>query len=121
MIKRIIIILLAMSFTGCASTNLKYSINQDAYQPINSFPYKAVISPFEDKRPAEERDPNIGHERIGYYSNDKSFRGNVGVLVANSLAAHMDGTHLFRTILVRELDSNLMDHSDQMAAAALND
>ena len=114
-IKRGLILLLVILSTGCASTNLKYPVNKDAYQPASTFPYKVVISSFEDKRPEEERDPNIGHERIGYYSNDKSFRGNVGMLVANSLATHMIGTHLFHEVSVRELDRNLENHPGQMA------
>lgn len=97
MMKKILVLLLLPLVCGCV-TAPKYPTNELTYSSDVRLNYNIAINTFQDVRPDSERLKDIGHERIGFYTNDKSFKSRLNELVPEKLSKELKKTRIFSEV-----------------------
>ncbi len=109
----LLLLICCIVVSGCATT-LDYSVNKDAYQIENIISKNIAIGTFIDNRPSDERNKRPRHGKDYFYTYDKSFKGNFGLLVAQSLATHMIKGEIFTQVEVVDISLDLENNEDAM-------
>lgn len=111
--KKSLLLPLLFLLSGCATTSLNYHID-DTYSTDTHFNFKVAVNSFQDSRPEDEKLKDIGHERIGFYTNDETFKNNAGGATSECLLNHLKQINIFSSIDTVDFPFDLETSPEQM-------